>query len=162
MCINSNDGCHVLPLPATAPSHSFTSLPHPHTLSRGGGTLTHRCLHTDFLIRHGLSFISDLGQCRAYHLISTLIHPHCQGRLNQTVLWTLRHLTRLVVTTAKSKKEKARRAPACLLLRVASCLMRGCLQHSVAGNTAHVIRPIASLRIWRLIPQSHILETSLL
>ena len=64
------------------------------------------------------------------------------------------HLTRLVMTAANSKKEKARRAPACLLLRVASCLMRGCLQHCVTGNTAHLSRPVASLRVWRWTPNS--------
>ena len=110
-----------------------------------------RSLHTAFLIRHGLSFICVLAQCRAHHLIRTVIHPRCQGRLNRTGLWTPLHLTRLV---AKSKWEEARRAPACCLLRVVSCLMRGCLQHCVTRNTAHLICPIASLRVWRCTPIS--------
>ena len=32
--------------------------------------------------------------------------------------------------------------------------MRGCLQHYVIGNAAHLIRPIASLRVWRWTPNS--------
>ena len=36
LTIDSNYGGDVLPLPATASRQSFSSLPHPHTLSHGG------------------------------------------------------------------------------------------------------------------------------
>ena len=103
---------------------------------------------------HGLSFISDLGQCRAHHLIRTLIHPGLQGCLNQIGLWSPSYHTRLVATAAKTKMERERRAPACLLLRVASCPMRCCLQRCVTGSAAHLIRPIGSLRVWPWTPNS--------
>ena len=77
-----------------------------------------------------------------------------QGRLNKTGLWTPLHLTRLVATAARSEKEGARSAPARLLLRVASCLMHGCLQHCVTGNAAHLIHPIASFRVLGWTPNS--------
>ena len=36
LCIDSNNGCDVLPLPATAPSHRFSSLPYSNTLPHSG------------------------------------------------------------------------------------------------------------------------------
>ena len=43
---------------------------------------------------------------------------------------------------------------ACVLLRVASYLMRGGLQRHITGNAAYLIRPIASLSVWRWTPNS--------
>ena len=109
---------------------------------------------TGSLICHGLSFISDLGHCRAHHLIRTLIHPGCQGRVNQIGLWNPLHLTQFVVTAAKSKKQKAQRALTWLVVRVALCLTRGSLEHCVIRNASHLFRPIASLRVQRCNPNS--------
>ena len=67
-----------------------------------------RVLHTGSLTRHGLSFISGLGQCGAHHSICALIHPCGQHCLNKTGLWTPLHVTRLVAI-AESKVKKAKK-----------------------------------------------------
>ena len=44
--------------------------------------------------------------------------------------------------------------PCALTATMASSWMRGSLSHCVKGNTAHLIRPIASVRVWRWTPNS--------